>query len=514
MTQQTEPATRPGILARHRKTLMAGVFGLGILGLAAGDILVMQPSAPAYAQSQSQQINGPQFSFANVVDKVRPAVVSVKVKTVTAETMSDDGSDGPGISPDDPMFRFFKQFGFGEGGGLAPHRPRKQFGMAQGSGFFISADGYIVTNNHVVDHANEVDVVTDGGKTYTAKVIGTDPKTDLALLKVKDDTTFPYVDLASEAPRVGDWVIAVGNPFGLGGTVTAGIVSARGRDIGSGPYDDFIQIDAPVNRGNSGGPTFDLNGRVIGVNTAIFSPSGGSVGIGFAIPSDTVQRVVAALKSDGQVTRGWIGVQIQPVTADIADSIGLKKAEGAIIADVTKGAPAAKAGLKTGDAITAVNGQSVAGPRELARSIAAIRPGDEADLTVWRDGKETDIKVATAKLPADKQATNAAPDDQDQQDEGHATSLSSLGIQLAPASSVPGAGGKGVVVTDVDPSGVAADRLKPGDVIVDVGGKAVKSVADVRSGIDAMKAEGRKTVLMRVTNGDAVRFVAVPVAKG
>src|SRR5262249_51784282 len=254
--------------------------------------------------------------------------------------------------------------------------------------------GYIVTNNHVVDHATEVDVVTDDGKTLTAKVIGTDPKTDLALIKVGNaGKDFNYVELAAQPPRVGEWVIAVGNPFGLGGTVTAGIVSARGRDIGSGPYDDFIQIDAPVNRGNSGGPTFDTSGRVIGVNTAIFSPSGGSIGIGFAIPSDTVQRVVADLKANGQVTRGWIGVQIQPVTQDIADSIGLKKAEGAIVADITSGSPAAKAGLKSGDAITAVNGDAVAGPRELARAIAAIKPGNDAKLTVWRDNDETTISV-------------------------------------------------------------------------------------------------------------------------
>jgi len=269
-----------------------------------------------------------------------------------------------------------------------------------------------------------------------------------------------------------------------------------------------------VNRGNSCGPTFDLNGRVIGVNTAIFSPSGGSVGIGFAIPADTVQHVVAALKNEGQVTRGWIGVQIQPVTADIADSIGLKKAEGAIIADVTRNAPAAKAGLKTGDAITAVNGKPVADPRELARAIADIKPGSETSLTVWRDGKETSITVQTARLPADQQqAANPTPDGQDQPDD-QSTSLAGLGIQLAPAASVPGSGSRGVVVTDVDPSGTAADRLKPGDVIVDVAGKPVRSVAEVRESIDAVKADGRKTVLMRVANGNSMRFVALPVAKG
>jgi serine protease Do len=515
MINDTKPASsKPGLLARHRRTLMAGVFGLGVLGLAAGDLIV-QPMSPAIAASQSAQVApAASFGFAEVVDKVRPAVVSVKVKTVSRELMSDNG-EGPQLGQGDPMERFFRQFGFGgeQGGQAMPQqRQRKQFGMSQGSGFFISADGYIVTNNHVVDNAAEVDVVTDDGKTLTAKVIGTDPKTDLALLKVDGSNDFPYVDFAGQVPRVGEWVIAVGNPFGLGGTVTAGIVSARGRDIGSGPYDDFLQIDAPVNRGNSGGPTFDVNGRVIGVNTAIFSPSGGSVGIGFAIPADTVQRVVADLKSNGQVTRGWIGVQIQPVTQDIADSIGLKKAEGAIIADVTKSGPAAKAGLKSGDAITAVNGQAIAGPRELARAIAAIKPGADADLTVWRDGAETKLSVATAKLPAD--AKRASSDTEEPSDDQQPTALASLGIELAPAGSVPGAGSTGVVVTSVDPSGAASDALKEGDVIVDVAGKAVKKPADVEAGMESVKADGRKTVLMRVKNGDSVRFVALPVAKG
>ena len=228
--------------------------------------------------------------------------------------------------------------------------------MGQGSGFFISADGYAVTNNHVVDKADSVEITTDDGKTYTAKVIGTDPKTDIALIKVDGRTDFPFVKLADKTPRIGDWVLAVGNPFGLGGTVTAGIVSARGRDIGAGPYDDFIQIDAPVNKGNSGGPTFDVDGNVIGVNTAIFSPSGGYVGIAFAIPAETVKSVVAQLQEKGSVTRGWIGVQIQPVTADIADSIGLKKAEGALVADPQADSPAAKAGIQSGDVIVSLNG--------------------------------------------------------------------------------------------------------------------------------------------------------------
>src|SRR5476651_1916429 len=259
------------------------------------------------------------------------------------------------------MDRFFRQFGAPDDGGQDnPGRPGRQGNQGapggrnmitgQGSGFFISADGYAVTNNHVVDKAENVQVTADDGKTHTAKVIGTDPRTDLALIKVEGGP-FPYVKLSDKAPPIGDWVLAVGNPFGLGGTVTAGIVSARGRDIGASAYDDFIQIDAPVNKGNSGGPTFDTEGNVIGVNTAIFSPSGGSVGIAFAIPADTVKTVIAQLKDKGAVTRGWIGVQIQTVTRDIADSLGLKKAEGALVAQPQADGPAAKAGIEAGDVI-------------------------------------------------------------------------------------------------------------------------------------------------------------------
>ena len=248
-----------------------------------------------------------------------------------------------------------------------------------------------MTNNHVVDKADAVEITTDDGKTYTAKVIGTDARTDLALIKVEGRSDFPSVKLSDHAPRIGDWVLAVGNPFGLGGTVTAGIVSARGRDIGAGPYDDFIQIDAPVNKGNSGGPTFDVDGNVIGVNTAIFSPSGGSVGIAFAIPASTVGSVVAQLKEKGSVTRGWIGVQIQPVTAEIAESIGLKKPEGALVADPQASGPAAKAGIEAGDVITAVNGVAVKDAKDLARQIGSIAPGTSVKIAVWHKGQEKNV---------------------------------------------------------------------------------------------------------------------------
>ena len=264
-------------------------------------------------------------------------------------------------------------------------RAAEEVVTGQGSGFFISADGYAVTNNHVVQNAETVTVTADDGKTYTAKVIGTDSRSDLALIKV-DGANFPFVKLADASPRIGDWVLAVGNPFGLGGTVTAGIVSARGRDIGAGPYDDFIQIDAPVNKGNSGGPTFDVDGNVIGVNTAIFSPSGGSVGIAFAIPADTVKSVVAQLRDKGSVTRGWIGVQIQPLTPDLADSMGLKQTTGALVSEPQPDSPAVKAGIQSGDVITSVDGAAIHDARELARRIGTMAPGTSIKLGVDPSG--------------------------------------------------------------------------------------------------------------------------------
>jgi serine protease Do len=268
-----------------------------------------------------------------------------------------------------------------------------------------------VTNNHVVEHAKTVEVVTDDDRILTAKVIGTDPKTDLALIKV-DGNAFPFVKFADHDPRIGDWVIAVGNPFGLGGTVTAGVVSACGRDIGSGPYDDYIQIDAPMNKGNSGGPTFDVNGNVIGVNTAIFSPSGGSVGIGFDIPADTVKAVVAQLRDSGHVTRGWMGVQIQAVTADIADSLGLKKAEGALVSEPQVDSPAAKAGITSGDVITTLDGTAVKDSPMLARKISSMAPGTSVKLGVLHNGSEKTVTLTLGTLPDERQA-NAAPQGSD-----------------------------------------------------------------------------------------------------
>jgi serine protease Do len=318
--------------------------------------------------------------------------------------------------------------------------------------------------------------------------------------------------LSDKPPRIGDWVLAVGNPFGLGGTVTAGIVSARGRDIGASPYDDFIQIDAPVNKGNSGGPSFDTEGNVIGVNTAIFSPSGGSVGIAFDIPADTVKSVITQLKDHGSVTRGWIGVQIQPVTKDIADSLGLKKAEGALVAEPQPNSPAVKAGIEAGDVITAVNGKEVKDARDLAKMVGSMQPKTEVKLSVLHKGSEKTISLSLGELPNEKIASNE-PSNQNGQSGG--TSIAKLGLTLAPASRVAGAGSEGVVVTGVDLSGVAADHgFSTGDVILEVAGKSVGSPADVREMINEARSGGKRTVLMRVKTGDNTRFVALPVGEG
>jgi len=321
------------------------------------------------------------------------------------------------------------------------------------------------------------------------------------------------VKLADNTPRIGDWVLAIGNPYGLGGTVTAGIVSARGRDIGASPYDDFIQIDAPINKGNSGGPAFDTEGNVIGVNTAIYSPSGGSVGIAFAIPADTVKAVVAQLKDHGKVTRGWIGVQIQTVTPDIADSLGLKKAEGALVAEPQPNSPAAQAGIKAGDVITQVDGNAVKDSRDLAKRIGSMAPGTKINLVLLHDGTEKNLSLKLGQLPNQKEANTSS---EDNNNNGNASAaIDKLGLTLAPADRVQGAGKRGVVVTGVDTSGVAAEHgFSTGDVILEVGGKEVSTPGDVRNAIGTARHEGRKNVLVRVKSGDNTRFVALPIGQG
>jgi serine protease Do len=499
------------ILSARRLVLLAGVAGLGATVLLGAANLVPSTGGSALSNiAYAQNIQRP-VGFADIVEKVKPAVISVRVKVDPGAKMMGFEGSSP-FPPNSQMERFFRRFGLPEGINPDERRsPRNRLVTGQGSGFFITADGYAVTNNHVVDKADTVEITTDDGKTYSAKVIGTDSRTDVALIKAEGRADFPYVHLADHAPRIGDWVLAVGNPFGLGGTVTAGIVSARGRDIGAGPYDDFIQIDAPVNKGNSGGPTFDVDGNVIGVNTAIFSPSGGSVGIAFAIPASTVKSVVAQLKDKGTVTRGWIGVQIQPVTAEIAESIGLKKAEGALVSEPQANGPAAKAGIEAGDVITAVNDVAVKDARDLAKQIGSIAPGTSVKLTVWRKGEEKNLTVSLGELPNQRDARATTPDTL----APNGSDVPRLGLTLAPAGQVAGSGSEGVVVTKVDPDGVASEHgFQTGDVILEVGGKKVAHPADVRGALNDAQKDGKRSVLMRVKSGEATKFVALRLGRG
>ena len=499
---------RSRLSARRLALLATTVAGIGAAALFVAPNFAPQVdlfAGPAHAQNlskEAQQLPQRPVGFADIVEKVKPAVISVRVK-MERPTNSTLGDDDLPFPPGSPFEKFFKRFGTPNGGGH-----EHEIVTGQGSGFFISADGYAVTNNHVVQNAETVQVTTDDGKSYAAKVIGTDPRTDLALIKV-DGSDFPYVKLTDHAPRVGDWVLAVGNPFGLGGTVTAGIVSARGRDIGAGPYDDFIQIDAPVNKGNSGGPTFDVDGNVIGVNTAIFSPSGGSVGIAFAIPADTVKSVITQLRDKGSVTRGWIGVQIQPVTPDIADSLGLKKATGALVSEPQANSPAAKAGIESGDVIVSVDGTAVHDARELARRISTLAPGTSVKLGLIHQGQEKTVTLTLGTLPAERQAANE-PNEHQTPD----ADVPKLGLTLAAGGKGSSGDANGVVVTAVDPNGVAAEHgFQVGDVILDVSGKTVSSPADVRKQLADARKEGKHTLLFRVKSNEGTRFVALPLGR-
>jgi serine protease Do len=478
-----------------RRPLLASAAALALVGSGVF-ALSMEPGVTALAgpveAPASVAANAP--SFADVVSHVKPAVVSVKVNITEASADADESNGMEQLPPE--MRHFFQQFGEGNFG-----KPIIRHGVALGSGFIISPDGYVVTNNHVVEHGGKTVTVTlDSGKEVSAKVIGTDPKTDLALLKITEGSDYPYVKFAKTLPRIGDWVLAIGNPFGLGGTVTAGIVSAEGRDIGSGPYDQFIQIDAPINKGNSGGPTFNLKGEVVGVNTAIFSPSGGSVGLGFAIPSSTVDMIVGELEHGG-VHRGYLGVEIQPVSQEIADSLGLKSTDGALVAQTQPDTPAAEAGLKSGDVIVKFNNETVASAGDLTRKVGSLKPGAKAEVTFVRNGDQKTAEVTLGALPGDKMAMA---------DEGAgAKSALTLGVELAPNDH-----GKGVKVVGVDPTGEAASKgVASGDVILEVAGKPVNSAGEVKENIESAKHDGKKAVLMLIKTAQGSRFVAFEFPK-
>ena len=513
---------------RHRHALMMGsaaaivVVSMGAFALlppvqalrvAAGDPVQMAQNT---TRAPRQTETAAPFSFADLVERVSPAVVTITSESMTTET---DDQEIPA-----PFRDFFNQFGQG-GRGAAPAQPRKA--VSAGSGFIIDKAGYIVTNNHVIDHSSKITVTLTDKRKFTAKLIGTDPATDVALLKIESSASLPIVEFGNDrAVRVGDWVVAVGNPFGLSNSVTAGIVSSLGRDLNrqggsasNSQYNDFIQIDAPINQGNSGGPTFDLRGQVIGMNSMIYSPSGGSVGIGFAIPATTIHDVVAQLRERGHVNRGYLGVSIQNVTPEVASALGMKEgAKGALVAAVVADGPAAKGGFQQGDIITAINGQGVEDNTDLTRKVALVASGQTATFSVSRDGKALQLHATIGARPdEEKLASNAEGPKPESPGAGPQASAMGLGL----ATLTPQArrsrrlddDATGVLITKVDPDSNAADQgLEAGDVVLKVGSRNVASPADVQSGVAEAKRAGRKSVLLLVARAQGqTGFVAVDI---
>jgi serine protease Do len=471
----------------------------------------------------------PWSGYADLVEKVMPAVVSVTVERTQAPeaVIGQREFGGPQQGPDAEMFRRFMERFFGEHGmgpfqtpqgpqmPQVPDNPRGAHLMVAGTGFIFDKDGYIATNAHVVADAGEVTITMSDGRELPAKVVGTDPDTDLAVLKVDADKPLPYVEFAdSDAVRVGDPVIAIGNPFGLGDSVTAGIVSAEHRMIGGGRFDDFMQIDAPINHGNSGGPTFDLEGKVIGINAAIASPTGGNVGIGFAIPSDLAQQIVQDLREHGHVVRGWLGASIQGIDEDLAKNLDLNGTQGALVSQVTPDSPAAAAGLKQGDVVLAYDGQPIKELRDLTTKVAETDPGTSAEMKVWRDGKEMNVNVEIGTTPGSDQVMAAA--EQQPPEDGRpklGVALARLTPEARQSLDLP-ANLQGVVVTDVqDGSPAAMKGLQSGDVIVEVDHQQVTEPKTVADAVRDAAQRGDESILLLVKHQGQDRFVAVPLER-
>ncbi len=442
-------------------------------------------------------------SFADLAERLSPAVVNIS----TSQVLDPREMEIPGVPEDSPLNDFFDEF-LEQQQGARPQRVQ-----SLGSGFVIDPDGIVITNNHVIDGADRIEVTFTDGTTLPAEIAGTDPKTDLAVLRVKSDRKLPHVELGdSDKARVGDWVIAIGNPFGLGGTVTAGIISALNRDIHAGNYDDFIQTDAAINRGNSGGPLFDLEGRVVGVNSAIISPSGASVGIGFAVPTSTVKPIVDQILKYGETRRGWIGVRIQSVTPEIAESLGLGTARGALIAGVSPGGPAAAAGLEAGDIVLAFDGRNIATMRDLPRVVAEAAIGSSVDMQIFRGGETLTRRIEVARLEDEadeKPETSATKPAIPEKTVVLGLGLSGLNDDLRRRFGVPEET-EGVLVTDVDPLSAAAEKgVRPGDVIVEVAQRKVSTPEDVEEIVLSEEKGGRNSVLLRLSAGGDIRFVAL-----
>ncbi len=489
------------ILFRSRKWLAATSLA-AVLALASTGLIIS-------SQQSSAQVNvavGVPTSFADLVQAVKPSVVSIRVdgsQQVRRFNNNDFMYQFPDLPPDHPLRRFFDQFNNQRGN--SNDKPLTRKFVASGSGFIISADGFVVTNNHVVENAKSITVVDEQGEEHVAELVGTDPRTDLALLKIKGAKNLPFVEFAKTDVRVGDWVVAVGNPFGLGGTVTAGIVSARGRDINMNSYGDFIQIDAAINKGNSGGPAFNLAGKVVGVNTAIFSPNGGNVGIAFAIPANIVQKIVSDLMKDGVVTRGFLGVSIQDVTPDIAKSIGLDTPRGALVTAPVKGGPAGAAGIVSGDVILKVNGKAIDDTLDLVRTVAQILPNTKVDVTIWRNGKQINYQVVLAKRQ--EQVANANDNPAQAPIAPPQPKATSVGLAL-----VPNDAGPGLLVQMVEPNSSAAEKgLVSGDVILEADNTPVTSSAQFEEVLGKVRSSGRTTVLIKAMRNDNVRFIGLPL---